>query len=301
WEITAGARNAFIINKITEKMGHEKLQRTFDFTIDPPTEFRDQWQILCALYQSPNFGQTWEAEALFFSAEWFNHLDDPAWKEFKMYLLEYNWKGSEFWRSQYIWDIVFSRIQAARISKPNSYHSDVVRQLFTIAAGGASGFRPVINDQFLPAVRFQQIYLDIYGSRHWYPVMVQPAFFSLYDSNTDPVYYSLQYQTANGLSPKSSQRASAISDTYQIAALLEKYRVDIQEGILKIENTPLFDVTKYGQFDFYHSDPEDYSKVLSSHLLPGKDPAFTTVIKDSKRKFPQSSQFFNGCISITKK
>jgi hypothetical protein len=106
WEITSGARNIFILNKLSEQMGHGKLQRIFDFTIDPPSEFKDQWHIFRELYKSPNFAQTWEAETLFFSDKWFSRLEDKAWRDFKIYLLDYNWRGSEFWRSQYIWDLV---------------------------------------------------------------------------------------------------------------------------------------------------------------------------------------------------
>lgn len=297
WNITAGARSIFMLPKITEKTGHSKLQRIFNFSIDKPKDFNDHWHIFRAIYNNPNFGQQWEAEALFFSASWFKKLNDLAWRDFKVYLLDFAWKNSDFLRSQYILDLVFSDIQSLNNIKLNSYHADLVKHLFVITSGEFPGFEPAIDDAFAPIKRLQEIYLDIYGLKPWSPIIMQPAFFSLY-TPCNPVYYSLQVQTAIGLSAKSSERASLIFDTHMIASLLNKYVNNLQTTNLPIENTPLPDLANIVKYNFFHSEPEDYPNIRSSQEIYKEDHTITTL-DNSSLEFPKNSPFFNGCVRIS--
>lgn len=298
WDITSGARSIFMLPKISENIGHHKLQKIFHFTIDKPNNLKDHWNIFRALYNHPNFKDTWEAEVIFFSNDWFKGLDDKAWRDFKLYLLDYNWKNSSFWRGQYVWYLTLSRIQATRGIKPSPYHSDIVKHLFAIGVGALPGFAPAIDDSLAPIHRIQEIYQNLYGLKQWAPIIMQPTFFNSFSSK-QPVYYSLQFQSAMELSPKSSKRSSALADTYMVSALIEKYLQDVQKGYLNVERTPLFELSKSVQYDFFHDDPGNYPRIKSCATLPKEDPVFGMAMKYcDNSSFPQYSSFFSGCARV---
>ncbi len=300
WEITAGARSMFMLPKISEELRHDKLQRVFGFSEEKPRDFSMHWHIFRSLYKHPSFETQWEAEVLFFSKEWFTHLHDSAWKDLKLYFLEFNWRDSGFWRGLYAWDMIFSRIQWARRIKPSAYHSDIVKHLCAIAMGAVVGFTAASDDSLGPIKRIQEIYENIYGLKTWYPVIMIPKPFLLNESSR-PVYYSLQYQTAFSLSTKTKERASIIQDLYAVYSTLEKYLQELKKDYLSIKSTPLYDLIDKINFDFFHSDTSDYSKIKSSSLIPIEDKNFSDVVLSAEKKFPINSLFFNGCIKISRK
>lgn len=297
WDMTAGARSVFMLPKISEKSAHKKLQSDFQISVDKPVHFKDHWQVFRALSQSAQFEDTWSAEALFFSSDWFENLDDPAFKYLKLYLYECIWQQSELWRSQTFWDLTFSRIHAKRNMTSSPYHMDVARHIFAIAAGVLPGFKPVTDDQMGPFATIKSIYEEHYGSAEWAPLMMQPAMFSFYEK-TESVYYSLRYPSAIRLAVKPSERDSIISDTYLIARLIDKYKAELANNEYEIKESTLNDIPSNVNFTYFHTKQNDYRCVGLSDAILSQDPRFLSQI-DHENKFPKTSAFFTGCIKIS--
>ncbi len=301
WDITSGARSIFMLPKISEKNGHNRLQKEFNFTLDKPEDLRDHWKIFTAIASSENCTDKWESEVLFFSKKWFENLDDPALQEFTLYLLDFNWACTEYWRSQYSWYLAFSRIHSTRNITPNPYHADIIKHLLAISVGALPGFSPATNDDLGPITSFQKIYAETYRLPNWAPIIMQPQSYNMH-SPTHPVYYSLQYPSAIELSPSANKRASVVEDAHMTCALLEKYLQDLASGRFNIDSTTLQEIAHLVKFDFFHSDVKDYSKLRDNKLLPKSDIAFLEPpYKGICLEFPHNSTFFKGCIRIYKK
>lgn len=301
WDLTSGARSIFMLPKISETGGHNRLQKSFDFTLDKPDDLRDHWKIFTAIASHESFEDKWESEVLFFSKEWFAHLDDPEWKELSHYLLDFNWACTEYWRSQFSWYLAFSRIHATRNITPNPYHVDIVKHLLAIGVGALPGFSPATNNNLGPMELLQKVYTDVYRLPEWSPIIMQPQSYDM-RSPERPVYYSLQYPSAIELSPSSNKRSSVIEDTYMSCSLLEKYLQDLASGNFDIDSTTLHEITQLVKFDFYHSDTRNYSKIKDNKLIPKTDKTFLDIsYKHNNGEFPQNSTFLKGCVQIYKK
>jgi hypothetical protein len=298
WNMTSGARSLFMMPKISEKMRHNRLKRDFGITVDTPKALLDHWEVFSALANSDQFGETWEAEILFFPKIWFEKLDDEKWMAFKCYLLEASWKGSEYLRNLFFWDIAFSLIQKHRGIRPNPYIADTVKHLLGMGVGALPGFAPSIDNTAGPIKRLGEIYSEIY-QLEYDPVIMELHSFS--KQIPRPIYYSLAYPTTTEFSPKSRLDTSKISDLYEIKALLIKYLSSITDGNLNLGLTPIYDIPKTIQYDFFHTDNEQYQSISPSSLIPKEDSYFQKIPFKSLKGFPENSSFIKGCIRISNK
>jgi len=296
WNMTSGARSIFMMPKISEKMKHNRLKRDFGIMVDTPKTLLDHWEVFCALANSNQFGEIWEAEILFFPKIWFENLDDERWVHFKCYLLEASWKSSEYLRNLFFWDIAFSIIQKQRGIKPNPYIADTVKHLLGMGIGALPGFAPSIDNTAGPIKRLEEIYSEVYQLEY------DPVIMELHSFNKDgkrPIYYSLAYPTTTEFSPKSRLDTSKISDLYDIKSLLNKYLLGIAEGSLNLSLTPIYDLPKTVQYEFFHTDNTHYQSINSSTLIPKEDPYFQNSPYKSLKGFPENSSFIKGCIRIS--
>jgi len=300
WDMTAGARSLFMLPKISEAERHKKLKRAFQINADVPRTQMDHWYIFREIANHHSITTSWHTELLFFSKKWFEHLNDKAWMPFYYFLLTTAWQGTEFWRNQFFWDILFSTIQKNRNLKPSPYISDTVKYLFAIGVGSMPGFYPALDDISGPISILQNVYLDVYNLKQYAPIIMQPGMFSLQDKNCRPVYYSLQFPTAADFSPKSRDRSSIITDLFEVKSLLAKYIIDILSDKFNLNGTPFYDFTKFGKFDYFHNNVELYSDMRESAEIPLEDTSFQYK-NVNNNSFPETSPFVRGCIRIFKK
>ncbi len=299
WDMSAGARSIFMLPKISETGKYNKLSRAFQLRSEKPNTLLDHWKLFKEIANHPDFGEAWTAEILFFSKEWFDRLNDKEWSAFKMYLFEKAWAGTEFFRNQFIWSVVFSLIQQGRNIKPNPYIADVVRHLLAMGIGALPGFAPAIDDSAGPILRLQEVFNKIYLLTDYAPIIMQPYFFNLEDPR--PIYYSLQYPNTIEFSPKARESSTKISDLYQIKSLLSKYLEDIFSNTLKVSGTMLYDLYEKVQYDFFHTDVEKYSGIRLSKEIPKEDSTFLQVPEGMSHDFPANSAFVRGCIRVAAK
>ncbi|HVV69637.1 MAG TPA: hypothetical protein VG895_00550 [Patescibacteria group bacterium] len=299
WNMTAGSRSIFMLPKISETMRFGKLTRAFGLKAEKPNSLLDHWEIFREIANHPDFGETWTTEILFFSKKWFDRLDDKKWSDFALYLYRNAWLGSEFFRNKYLWDLVFSLILNERNIKPNPYISDTVKHLMAIGTGAFPGFASALNDEAAPIHRLQECIESIYQLEEYAPIIMHPHF--LKKEISRPIYYSLQYPTTTEFSPKSRKGSTKIFDLYQIKSLLAKYLVDIHLDELNLGDTPIFDLVEKIQYDFFHTDPENYKGIRLSKEIPEEDKTFIQTPEGMNKNFPINSPFLRGCIRISSK
>lgn len=298
WNFTAGARSTFLLPKVSSAASHIKLKQHYHIKSGKPNSLTQHWRIFKELANSPYFDETWEMEVLLFPQAWIDRLRDKAWAEFRYYLFCWGWHVTDFLRNQYIWNLIFARIQHLWHVKTSAYIADSAKHIFTIGVGGAPGFVPATDEQLLPLRGIQQAYTEHYGLKEYAPIIMQPASFDLHNTTT-PVYYSLHFATASELSPKSSNRTSVISDLYDVRALMEKYLRALRSNDLNIAGSRLYDLAQRIELKYYHDNVELYEGMKESQYLPNDDPNFAEAMKGYEdREFPRSSTFLKGAVAI---
>ena len=298
WDMTAGARSVFILPKISDNVAHTKLLKNFGISTEKPRELKDHWRVFRALARSREFENhsDWRFETLFFSKHWFEHLDDPAWRELKMHWMIDNRRDYAFWHNYITWQLTFSRIKQIKNIKASPHMLDTVKHLFTLACGEAIGFAPNNENLMMPTQQIQQAYLDYYGI-NYDPCIMQPTLLNITDPK--PIYYSLQYPTAVEYSPKSSGGTSTINDLDDLILLISKFTKQITQPTLNLENTILENITKQLDLSFYHTNPENYDSILPSNTLPESDLRFNTgLVEPGTLEFAKNSTFVKGCVKV---
>lgn len=302
WSMTSGARTLFMLPKITEKASYNRLRKVFHLDPYSPKRNIDHWNMFRSIASHPEFEENWSTDILFFSQHWFNHLQDPAWAGFHRYLLQHAWNTTRYWRNKFIWDLTFSRIQMRRNLKPSPYIADTVKHLIGVGVGDLPGFSPALDNSSGPISRLQQVYLEVYQLRNYVPTMMQPYFYKMNEDPARPVYYSLQLPAAIELSPKTSKRASTISDLYEVKSLLDKYYYELAVGELNVEKTPLNELSKLVRYDYFHADVGDYTEIHPAATLAEDDPSFLTLQNTCRNvEFSANCNFVRGCVRVSKK
>lgn len=302
WDMTAGARSIFMLPKISEAEKHNKLRKEFQVGADVPRSLLDHWKIFREIANHEKFYEPWDVSLIFFSRNWFENLDDSAWCHFNYYLYRYAWIGSEFWRNNFFWDLMFSIIQKVRDIRPSPYISDTVKYLLAIGVGAVPGFAPAIDNSVAPISNLQRAYLEVYNLKEYAPIIMQPCFFSASEKSYRPVYYSLPFPNAIDFSLKNRTRTSLITDLYEVMSLLSKYVSELASGKLNIKSTPLDQLIKSVSYEFFHNNVENYRGMIESYEMPKEDNTFLEILDVCRgKKFPEMSTFVKGCVRITRK
>lgn len=301
WDVCAGARSIFMLPRISVSPKFSRLKQEFNFESDLPVNLLEQGNIFKKIVNTSNFGENWNANLLYFGKKWFTHLHDEKWAQFSSFLHDCAWKGSGYWRNEFIWNLIFSMIQQLKHLRPNPYVADTVKHLLSMAIGAYPGFSPALDDQVAPIKRLQNIFRETYVLDEYPPIIMQPAYFSM-KKESHPVYYSLQYPTTFCFSPRSRKRLNKIADLDDIRYILKKYMQVINSGKLNLAHTPLEKIAELVEYDFFHGNPDSHEHIVSSKKIFEEDPVFKKAFNnDLHLKFPYKSPFLMGCVRITKK
>jgi hypothetical protein len=300
WWMTAGARSMGMLAKASHGKSHNKLVKIHDISPDMPQGFWDDYYVLRQLYQSKNFGESWELKLIFFSKEWFGEQfwSDPAWLAFRCYGLDTVCRLNDFQINRIIYDLIFSTLQERGKFALNPFAIETAENLLYMAMGAVPGFAPVINNDPGPVERFQEIYNNDYGLGYA-PIMMAPHTFSI--SNPQSVYASLAYPTALEFARKLRVLSSKVSDLSQIDYYLRKYEHEIQQGYLNITDIPLHNLFNKVDFRCYHTHNEGHSNIKHPHEIPMNDPYFLSPKYCQEKEFPALNVFTRGCIQISHK
>ncbi len=297
WEMNSGARSLFMLPKITENISHNRLNKRYNLSLLKPEGYETHWNVFKALVDQEK--NSWRSEFLFFSKQWFAHLQDPKWSEFYNYCLCKNRSSHAYWRNILSWQITFNAIEQTRNLRFSPYLLNTAKHLFAIAGGSLPGFKPATDEAAAPIAFLQEAYVEGYGLSEYWPILMQLGHFCL-DTPTlsAPVYYSLNYPTLAESDPDALKGKTLITLLDELQLIMEKYQKGIETEALA-QASSLYEVVQSTEFSYYHNDPSHFQRIKDNILLPTEDPRF--IVPDAQGEFPRHSPFLKGCIKIAAK
>ena len=302
WDMSAGARSVFMLPKITEDMKHKRLEKTFGITVSQPRALMQHWEVFRQLANSTeNHQATWTAEILYFSRSWFEHLDDAAWTAFYQYFHRSGWAGTEYWRNQPIWNLIFSLVLKDYESRPNAYIMDTAQYLLNMGVGAFTGLGPARDTIAGPWDLVQHAYTEVYEVKHYPPIIIQPQLFDTKNLAAPPVYYSLQFPNATEFKPSTRVKVSIISDLHEIRSLMRRYERDLSSNKFNLQGTSLHTLFDYVQYDYFHSATELHEGMQGTEEMASDVYLRTTVDGKVHDAFPASCLFGKGCARLSHK
>ncbi len=293
WNITSGARSIVPLSKAANSMSLSRIEKRFKLQLDKPKNMLQYWNTFKSLANHPEFPEKWESKVLFFGKQWFENLNDKAFLEFHLFLFKNAWGGSNFYRHQYIWELIYSVIQRKLSIKPEPYILENVKHSFAIGVGESPGFSAAINDDAAPISSFSSIYEDTYKIEKYSPIFMVPEMFD-FRSPGSIVYYSLSYPTTTQFSTRRTE-SSKIKDLYLIKSLQDKYISAILENDLNLSGTPMYELMSSAEFSYYHTS-KDHFGIHDTNEIFEEDERLKNLTKE--REAPSGSPFLRGCMRI---
>ncbi len=297
WHMSSGARSLFMLPKISKATAHKRIAKELGLQQEPPKNLLEHWEIFREIANHPGFGEQWACVIAFFGNKWFDHMNDPAFKDFKLYLLETAWNASNYWRHQLIWNLVFSVIQTNRGLKTSAYIHNTVKHILNMAVGALAGYAPAIDDTAGPIRRLQSLYASVYNLPYT-PNIMQPYTFS--ESSDRSVYFSFALPGTLEFSNKPRNDSSKLDDLVLTQSYVKKYLTGLTDQHLRIEETPFSRLQETVDFNFYHTDFERLTGIKNPEDLVLEDKYFN-VSESKKELFPAKSAFLRGCVRISRK
>jgi hypothetical protein len=300
---TSGARSVFMLPNIGCATQHCNLQRDFNVQSPPPKRLYDHWDIFRQIVQSNVSACEWRACFIFFSQRWLDHLTiDKAWLPLRLHLHELAWDRFEYDFNSFSYDNIFSIIQKKRNLKPNPYLADTARHLFTTASGSAPGYSPACHEDALPLKTLQAAFVESYGLKKYFPTILQPVHFN-FETDTCPVYYSLQNPSTHVFSPKSREVSSTLAEMRELQHLARIFAEELAREDGMCSDTIMCDIAKHIRFNYFHNKVDFHRIIQPSTEIVRFDKRFTLMdpkYKISTAKFASDAPFVRGCISISR-
>jgi len=295
WSVSAGARSVFMLPRITDKIGHNRLRKEFGISCDePPPYLQGHWKVFKEINECFSDGKDWYSEVLVFTDQWFKNGNDAKWLKFQLYVCKLCWFQSRLLRDAIEFGLLWSSFgneMSGRNLKPRPYLVETLKQLLSIANGIAVSFKPAVNEMALPVTHIQDAYLNCYNLKTYIPTIMQPC---KLQAEVTKAYYSLALPTVLESTPFVRNAPSIIEDERDIKRLL-----DTLIRAIKIDSSVVNPI-QHVKYDFFHSDVDQYGDILSSKLLAQEDEAFLDIHTQSfkGRMFCSTAPFFKGCIRI---
>lgn len=295
---TAGTRSTFLLPNIGCNTHFLNLQRAYNIKTQAPKTLYDQWFTFKNVLQHSSVNDNWRACLLYFGEKWVNSIHhDKEWLQVKLFLYESAWRKFEYERNRIYYDIAFSLIQEKRNLKPNPYLTDTAKHLFTIALGAAPGFVPAIDEEAFPVELMQQIFIDVYGLKKYFPTIMRPIHFDC-EKDRLPIYYSMQQPSTYSFSPKSREVNSTLSEMRELEHIMSIFCEELGKNATVCSDTILGQVANKMKLNYFHNKPDSHGIISSSVKIVEKDTRFN-VRNNLNAKFANDAPFVRGCVSIS--
>lgn len=298
---SAGARSAFMLPNIGAALNHSNLQRDFNIKSRPPKSLYDHWQIFREIVNSEVVNSDWRCCIVYFSEKWLRSLhQDASWKSLKQYLNELAWHRYEYERNRIYYEITFSLIQKKRNLKPNPYLVDTAKHLFATALGAVPGYAPSVDNNALPIDTLQKAFTESYGLKKYWPTIMQSRHFN-FETDSLPVYYSLQHPATRVFSPKSRLVSSTINEMRELDSIMSIFLSELSKTDALASDTVIGEIAKRVKFNYFHNTPDTHNVIRSSIGLLDIDNRFrnTQPHFESESLFAADASFLRGCVSIS--
>ncbi len=305
YSICAGTRSLFTLPKISHQLYNQRLQKYFDLkSVHCPKTFHQQWPLFHEIAHANNFRQNWHATLLFLP----NILVEDIEKNshalpLKHYLLEQNWKQSQFTQFHGTYDLIWSLF--INQFEHGHYHTHILetaKSIIKIALGILPGYAPCTDDSMAPTGELIDTLIDIYKIRYYWPVFMTPS----YLSTKHPVYYALHKPTCHYALPSSTNSKRTINELQHIQTIIEAFNRHIKLDLFpfSLNNSMIAKTLEVVEFDYFHPNHPNSDNANIEELFAA-DPRFGEYITKKfpdhakqKRQLPNVSLFFHGCIRI---
>lgn len=313
WSISAGARSLFLVPKTTDAASYKGLRNFYKIRSKSPKDNYGQWATFAEIANSTYFDQIWTTDVLVFPDSWMDKIaTDPSWLPLKVYCLEYCWKQSQYWRNKVTFDMVWELFTTELMNgqlKPNPYHISLVKHLSLIGTSVLPGFAVANDDnQAAPITGLKQAYAKHYKLKDYIPIFMAPKYLSTKDNI--PVYFSFQ---SPGLleSPPSSRKMPSIRNAMiEVDYIAETFRLEVLEGKIKTQDTPIEAFANHVVCEYYHSDvtSSSHRPLQPTSQLFLKDTQFSPLLankdKDTKtdkkaKILPETSPLLRCCVKLS--
>lgn len=295
WSVTAGARTTFLLPRVNDTIGHNRMRKELNISVVPPKSLFEHFRVFTEIARATK--SDWRNEILIFTNKWFENGNQKSAKLYK-FLLTLCWKQLQLFRdtveSSLRWSS-FAEEMGNRNIKPRLYLVDVVKYLISIAHGATLAFIPTTDCSALPVDLIQKVYTDIYGLKVYLPTTMQPSKFVRHGK---PVYFSLSFPTILESSPHVRNAPSIMEDTREIKRLIQI----LTEAIIKQDNVSRDDSISSTEYDFFHTEIDHLSEIKPSRMITTQDERFLAFADRFDKRIPcENSPFFRGCIRISQK
>ncbi len=303
--LSAGARSIFMLPKITDSTSHKRLKKSFAIKSYTPKSYMDHSDIFSELINGKNSKNNWFCDVIYFTQDWHNHLfSDTHWSTFNSYIIQRSWIQSKAGRLTPLMDSIWFEFFQTVISsgrKINIYLLDTVQKIFYIALGVLPAMKPNTSDhRFAPIENIQQIYIDDYKLKKYYPTVMTPSLFDIRSENPSPVYYSLQCPTV--ISGAFYNPYSVMDDLVELKELIRIFCRVLEKIDLVIDGIPVSELCTLIKAEFFHTETYSAQGIMPSNTMAEGDPALIQfngqTIPD--RQFSDKNHFVKGCVRISK-
>jgi len=298
----SGCRSVFMLPNIGSMTQHVHLQSDYNVQSPPAKSLYDHWQIFKEIVDSEINPSDWRSCMIFFSEEWVDKIhNDNAWIKLKLYIQDLAWEHFEYNRSHTYYDIIFSLMQKKNNLKPNPYLVDTARHLIAVALGEAPGYAPAENEDILPLHDITNAFIHSYGLKKYLAHIMSPMQFT-FEVSSSPVYYSLQYPSTFGFSPKARKVFSTIFEMRELAHIMKIFMFELGRSDGICQDTILRVMANKIVMHYFHNASDRHKVVNSTAMLPEFDVRFGVPSNSygagSSAKFAVDGPFLRGCIGI---
>lgn len=299
--ISSGARSIFMLPNIGCNTQHSRLQLDLNIQKSSPKSLYEHWYLFKEIINSKQTTCDWRSCLLYFSEKWVQMLlNDPAWLSLKMYLHELAWRQYEYERNRFYYNFIFSFIQKKRNLKPNPYLADTVAHLLTTTLGATPGYAPALDEEQIPLEIIQKAYVESYGLKKYYPTIMQPVHY-VFEKETHPIYYSLNYPSTQVFSPKSRKISSTLLEMRELSHILKIFIEELRKENSFCSDTIMSEVARKAEFFYFHNEKDRYQIIHHSKEILNLDKRFNIVSAKCKvrgAKFAADASFLRGCIAV---
>lgn len=298
----SGSRSVFMLPKIGCSTHHLMLRKNYNVQPQPPKTLYEHWNLFKEITKCDKTNTPWRSCVLYFSKKWIDKIHtDNAWSPIKKFLLELAWNSSEYGRNHIYYNIAYSLIQNYRNLKPNPYLTDTACHLFTVALGAVPGYAPICDNELLPLDIIQKAFVEGYGLKKYIPTIIAPHHFVFENSESKPVYYSLQYPSTLSFSPKSRKISSTLFEMRELQHIINIFQTELTKESNIFSDTVICDVAKNVKFNFFHNQNDIHSTIEDSNKIIDYDKRFSRINfknSDYEPAFASDAPFIRGCVGI---
>lgn len=292
-KISAGARNTFLLPKVSETLPHREMCAHFNTIFTQPRSLEDHHLVFKEIAGAAK--SSWKAKLLCFSPEWYTQMLER--KPLHLYALmkRYNNRFDSYLRSVPLYEILLSYIRSMEEQNNiNTFTYEIFKHLYAIGCGVTPGFSPVINDDFLPYECIAKVYRDIYKIKT-IPFAMEPSYFQ---KNSDPIYYSL---LRSGPITKPKALPNALKFSIETAMMFKRFNKIIHKHDM-YKGTNFRECAERAMLTVFNDRAQPGSNILNTQSdLFMYDNRFNLAAKIAgmqNERYTTTSAFFTGCFGL---